>query len=63
MGSPLRLVFCRKPGRPSCSSKVLHQGNTRSVCAFVDTTGAEKNFLIMDINYGEYCDVMTAAVK
>ncbi|MBR0436600.1 MAG: hypothetical protein IJK12_05105 [Clostridia bacterium] len=33
------------------------------VRAFVDTTGAEKNFLIMDINYGEYSDVMTAAVN
>lgn len=33
------------------------------VHAFVDTTGAEKNFLIMDINYGEYSDVMTVTVK
>ncbi len=33
------------------------------VRAFVDTTGAEKNFLIMDINYGEYSDAMTVTVK
>ncbi len=33
------------------------------VRAFVDTTGAEKNFLIMDNNYGEYGDVMTVTVK
>lgn len=31
--------------------------------AFVDTTGAEKNFLIVDINYGEYSDAQTITVK
>ncbi len=33
------------------------------VRAFVDTTGAEKNFLIMDLYYGEYSDVITVTVN
>ncbi len=33
------------------------------VRAFVDTTGAEKNFLIMDLYYSEYSDVITVTVN
>ncbi len=33
------------------------------VRAFVDTTGAEKNFLIMNICYGDCSDAMTVTVK
>lgn len=33
------------------------------VRAFVDTTGAEKNFLIMDLYYSEYSDLITVTVN